>query len=234
MNIERSPQITERICSMNVHVVLDVEMCKVLAKNQEYPYRNEIIQIGAVMMNDAYEIMDKFSTYVRPRYGRVDHFIYALTGISERVLKNAPDIQDALDQLLQWIGNRKPTFYSWSSTDYYQIRNEIHRKCQASPKWAMILEKEHWIDYQQKLGERLDSLRLMKLTEALELTEITIEGHIHNGFDDAYNTACMIAKLESNKDYLTLLERSRAREKDQKPLTVTLGSLMQGLIFESA
>ena len=97
-----------------------------------------------------------------------------------------------------------------------------------------MLDKEHWIDYQQKLGKRLDSLRLMKLKEALDLTEITIEGRMHNGLDDAYNMACMIAKLEGNKGYQTLLERSRAREKNQKPLTVTLGSLMQGMIFESA
>ena len=219
---------------MKVHVVLDVEMCKVLAKKQEYPYKNEIIQIGAVMMNDAYEIIDQFSTYVRPKYGRVDHFIYALTGISERILKKAPYIEDALDQMLQWIGNKEPIFYSWSSTDYYQIRHEIHHKCQASPKWTILLDKEHWIDYQQKLGKRLGTLRLMKLKEALDLTEITIEGRMHNGLDDAYNTACMIAKLEGNKGYQTLLERSRAREKNQKPLTVTLGSLMQGMIFESA
>ena len=73
---------------MKVHVVLDVEMCKVLAKKQEYPYKNEIIQIGAVMMNDAYEIIDQFSTYVRPKYGRVDHFI-----LSRGILKLPPTVR---------------------------------------------------------------------------------------------------------------------------------------------
>lgn len=97
-----------------------------------------------------------------------------------------------------------------------------------------MLEQDRWIDYQRQFGERLDSPRLLKLTEALDLAEIDTKGHLHDGLDDAYNTACMISKLEKNKDYQTLLERARVREREQKPLTITLGSLMQGLIIESA
>jgi len=219
---------------MKVHVVLDVEMCRVPSRIQKYPYKNEIIQIGAVMLNDSYEIIDKYSTYVRPRYGRIDNYILSLTGISERTIKNAPDIEDALGEMIQWIGDKEAVFYSWSTTDYFQIRKEIQLKCQEDAKWTRILAQENWIDYQRKLGERLDSPRLLKLTEALNLTEISTEGRMHDGLDDAYNTARMIAKLEKNKDYQTLLERLRIREKEQKPLSITLGSLMQGLILESA
>lgn len=219
---------------MKVHVVIDVEMCKVQSRNRKYPYKNEIIQIGAVMMDDYYEIIDKYSTYVQPRYGKIDHFIVSLTGISERTIKDAPDIEEALDEMLEWIGDKDVTFYSWSPTDYFQIRKEIHRKCQSDVRWTVLLEQERWIDYQRKFGERLDSPRLLKLTEALDLAEIDTKGHLHDGLDDAYNTACMISKLEKNKDYQTLLERARVREREQKPLTITLGSLMQGLIIESA
>ena len=164
---------------MKVHVVLDVEMCKVLAKKQEYPYKNEIIQIGAVMMNDAYEIIDQFSTYVRPQYGRVDHFIYALTGISERILKKAPYIEDALDQMLQWIGNKEPIFYSWSSTDTIRFDMKFIINVRQSRNGRYCLTKSIGLIISKKLGKRLGSLRLMKLKEALDLTEITIEGRMH-------------------------------------------------------
>ena len=219
---------------MKVHVGIEVEMCRVQSRKRKYSCKNEIIQIVAVMMDDNYEIIDKYSTYVQPRYGKIDHFIVSLTGISERTIKDAPDIEEALNEMLEWIGDKDVTFYSWSPTDYFQIRKEIHRKCQSDVRWTVLLEQDRWIDYQRQFGERLDSPRLLKLTEALDLAEIDTKGHLHDGLDDAYNTACMISKLEKNKDYQTLLERARVREREQKPLTITLGSLMQGLIIESA
>ena len=77
---------------MKVYVVIDLEMCEVLLKTNRYPYRNEIIQIGAVMMDESYEIVDKYSTYVKPRFGKINHFISSLTGISERTIKDRIDL----------------------------------------------------------------------------------------------------------------------------------------------
>ena len=66
---------------MKVKIVIDVEMCLVQKSYEwkDYPYEHEIIQIGAVMMNEAYEPVDEFSSFVHPRYGRIDHFIRKLT-----------------------------------------------------------------------------------------------------------------------------------------------------------
>ncbi len=219
---------------MKVQVVIDVEMCRVRSKPSKYPYKSEIIQIGAVMMDEAYKIIDKYSTYIKPRYGKIDHYIVTLTGISERTVKEAPDIEEALLQMVRWIGDNDVVFYSWSTTDYYQIRNEIRYKCQDNICWDMFLNPANWIDYQEKLGKRLESSRLLKSTEALDLAEVDTEGHMHDGFDDAYNTARMIAKLEVHKDYQTLIERIRENEENQKPLTTSLGYLLQGVILELA
>ena len=218
---------------MRVHVVLDVEMCRVRTKGAGYPCKSEIIQIGAVKMDDAYTILDKFSTYVRPRFGKIDHFIADLTGISERTIKEAPDIEEVLGQMLGWIGENEVIFYSWSETDYYQIRNEILYKCQESDKWTGLLDESNWVDYQKKLGDRLEAFQSMKLSEALDLAEIDTEGHLHDGLDDAYNTALMISKLETQKDYQTVLERLREKEKEQEPLTMSLGSLLKGLVIDN-
>ena len=40
-------------------------------------------------------------------------------------------------------------------------------------------------------------------------------------------------KLEKQKDYKMLIERIRASEKDQEPLTASLGDLFQGLKLRS-
>ena len=219
---------------MKVRVVIDVEMCRVRTKSKKYPHKNEIIQIGAVMLNEAYEIVSRFSTYVKPRYGKIDYYIATLTGISERNVKNAPDIEAALSEILLWIGEYNVYFYSWSDTDYFQIRNEIEHKCHEDCKWERILDQSKWIDYQKVFGKRLESARLFKLTEALDLAELDTEGHFHDGFDDALNTARLMAKLEMHKNYRTLIERIRENEAKQIPLTSSLGNILQGLVLETA
>ena len=234
---------------MKTHVVLDVEMCRVQMRSTRFPYRHEIIQIGAVKLSDSYEIVDEFSTYVRPRYGKVDFFIKDLTGITEQMVKQAPDIEEALQRMVQWVGEDEADFYSWSDTDYYQIRNEILCKCQENACWDLFLNQTNWVDYQAKFSERLESPRALKLAEALgfrgdeimfssnealDLAEIDPEGHLHDGLADAYNTARLIAKLETQKDYRMLIERNRTREKNEEPLTTSLGAFLQGLVLESA
>ena len=104
-------------------------------------------------------------------------------------------------------------------------------KCHDNERWETLFNQENWIDYQKKLGKRLESFKLLKLTEALELVELETVGRLHDGLDDAFNTARMISKLEKHKDYRTILERIRERENVQKPLTMSLGSLLQGLVF---
>lgn len=219
---------------MKANVVIDLEMCRVYDRRKDYPYKSEIIQIGAVMLNEAYEIIDTFSMYVKPRYGKINYYILALTGISERTVKDAPDIEDALNMMIQWIGDKEVRFYSWSPTDFYQMRKEISLKCGENSDWSLFLNQANWIDYQERLGARLNSDHLLKLTDALLFAEIDTQGRLHDGFDDAYNTALLISKLEIHKDYQTLIEKIRAREEEQKPLTVSMGCFMQGITLASA
>ena len=129
---------------MKVNVVVDIEMCIVQKEYQwkDYPYEHEIIQIGAVMMDEEYEICGEFSSYVRPKYGRIDHFIQELTGISDRDILEAPNLEKALDNMLSWLAGHEVTFYSWSKTDYVQITREIQAKGIDEEKMEMFLDKE--------------------------------------------------------------------------------------------
>ena len=134
---------------MKANVVIDIEMCVVQKEYQwkDYPYEHEIIQIGAVMMDEGYEITDEFSTYVCPQYGRIDHFIQELTGIGDKEIMEAPSLEEALDHMISWLSGYEVTFYSWSRTDYVQITREIQTKGMDEEKLAVLLDKEHWVDY---------------------------------------------------------------------------------------
>jgi DNA polymerase III epsilon subunit-like protein len=69
-------------------VVIDLEMCKV-PKSRRFGYglSMEIIQIGAVSLDENGEILDKFVSFVRPEYGFIDSAINRLTGIRQYDVK---------------------------------------------------------------------------------------------------------------------------------------------------
>ena len=214
---------------MNTYVVIDVEMCGVQMRTQNFNRKHEIVQIGAVMMNEAYEIIDSFSTFVRPDYGKIDYFISSLTGIANKDVKNAPGLAEALQNMLEWFGDRRIRFYAWSNTDYNQIRGEILDKKLDEETYAIFLNKENWVDYQHIVNVRFKIGRSLALSDALQMTELDVDGRLHDGLADAMNTARIISKLEQNPDYKCTLEKLREKESKSEPLTTSLGSLLKGI-----
>ena len=82
---------------MSRYVVIDLEMCNVPGTmRKQYGWRQEIIQIGAVLLDEDLNVVSKFNRYVRPQYGYLDGFIKGLTGIGWNDLANAPLLAEAL------------------------------------------------------------------------------------------------------------------------------------------
>ena len=214
---------------MNTYVVIDVEMCGVQMRTQNFNRKHEIVQIGAVMMNEAYEIIDSFTTFVRPDYGKIDYFISSLTGIANKDVKRAPGLAEALQNMMEWFGDRRIRFYAWSNTDYNQIRGEILDKKLDEETYAIFLNKENWVDYQHIVNVRFKIGRSLALSDALQMTELDVDGRLHDGLADAMNTARIISKLEQNPDYKCTLEKLREKESKSEPLTTSLGSLLKGI-----
>ena len=69
---------------MSSYVIVDLEMCRVqdVVSYNDIVLKNEIIQIGAVRVNENLEIEESFMSYVHPSYGFIDPFIENLTGIT--------------------------------------------------------------------------------------------------------------------------------------------------------
>ena len=111
----------------NQYVIVDLEMCRVpLAKiTEEYSYRNEIIEIGAVLVNEKLKITDTFKTYVLPEFGVLDEYIQELTGIRNSNIENAPTLQEALKKFVEWLPDNA-ILVSWSDNDKYQMSDEIY------------------------------------------------------------------------------------------------------------
>lgn len=215
------------------HLVIDLEMCKVPKnyRGTRYKYAYEIIQIGAVLLDEAFNEIATLSQFVHPVHGVVDNFITNLTGIQRGQVKNAPELKEALLLLLDWLGDREYTVYAWSDTDYQQLFHEMEAKAIRDPKIEEFMNPERWVDYQKVFGERYNFDHAIGLEEALSLAKIDPKGRFHDGLSDAVNTGKLIAVLELNPEY-ELRDYISELEEGKEPLSFGLGSLFAGLNLE--
>ena len=215
------------------HLVLDLEMCRVPKhyRSKAYKYANEIIQIGAVLLDEEFEIIGKLNQFVHPEHGVLDYCISNLTGIENSQLKNAPLLKEALEHMIAWLGDREYDIYQWSNTDHSQLLHEIKSKGLESEKINSFMEEDRWIDYQAVFGKRYDFTRLVSLKETLIYCNIDVEGRLHDGLDDAINTSKIIKLLETDKEFV-LYEYEREEVEEHPILNFCLGDLFANLQFE--
>ncbi len=211
------------------YVVLDLEMCKVPkgCRCKEYKWSQETIEIGAVLLDDDFRVLDQFDTFVKPKYGRVDYFIEHLTGISEYQLKNAPSFEEAIDLFTKWIPDDEVKCVSWSTSDSAQIEHEMVSKGHNNSRMVELFEG--WIDCQKLFDDRVGMVRPSKLEEALIIADIYPEGNMHNGLSDAQNTAILFGKLENGEEFVLNEIYQSAAIEESVPMVVCIGDLFRNI-----
>jgi DNA polymerase III subunit epsilon len=79
------------------YVVLDIETTGL------NPSNDEIIELSAIRIIDGVQV-DSFSTLIKPMC-RINKFITDLTGITNQMVADAPDIESALPQFCTFVGD---------------------------------------------------------------------------------------------------------------------------------
>ncbi len=213
---------------MKKYVVLDLEMCKIprSRRTKEFHWATETIQIGAVLLNEEFEIVDEFNTFVAPRYGYLTSEIKKLTGIHEGNLREAPDIEEAFKKLTDWLPSEY-AFVAWSDSDRAQFQYEIFGK--HLEDYEFLLEAE-WIDCQKIFSEKVDNMRHYKLVDALNIADIEYRKGMHNGLVDAYNTALLFAKMVSSPEFR--VNKYYQKMLDSGDVTEHLYSSLEGIMAQ--
>lgn len=213
---------------MSKYVIVDLEMCRVPKPRRckEYHWATETIQIGAVLVDENLEIVDEFNTYVHPQYGSIDSFIENLTGITNRDVKNACEMKEALESFIDWIPE-DAICISWSETDKIQIRREAKAKMVESSRLENIFE--NWQDCQLTFTNKMNADRPFNLKEALIACNIMYDEQIHNGLVDAKNTALLFIKMEKEPKLVLNEYYRRCKEDETDSNWCTLGDLCPAL-----
>lgn len=114
------------------YIVLDLEF------NQSFPFKTgqktepiaecpfEIIQIGAVKLNEQFEMVDQFNCMIHPQiYPRLHPFVEKITGIRESDLANQPLFPQAFSDFLAFIGTRDAILCTWGPDDVKSLFRNI-------------------------------------------------------------------------------------------------------------
>ena len=181
------------------YIIVDLEMNRI-SKKFEQERRicgKEIIEIGAVVLDDSYQEMDAFKTLVKPQYNeQIEEYYSNLTGITTQMVQNAPVFEVALKQFLDWCDKMDDEIQivQWSENDLIQIIEETELKqVELNEKAKKLLL--NWYDLQKECGDKLKLENAVSLKNAIMYAGFEFEGHEHDALDDARNTAILMKIL---------------------------------------
>lgn len=183
-------------------VFIDLEMHPIPfnCKEERQICTQEIIEVGAVMLNDKNEEISSFCEFVRPVYVKK---IYAkfqkLTGITTEDIIDASLLAEVLPHLIEWCGDSYE-IYSWSDSDIWQILNETRlKKLEDIPGLSYMLN--HWHDFQQDFCDLLHLNKVMNLGRAVTLAGLDFSGREHDGLADARTTSLLYVESRDSKSF---------------------------------
>ncbi len=213
------------------YVVVDLEMCEIprSLRNKDFRWCRETIQIGAVLLDESYDVVARFNTFVCPQRGLLDARISRMTGIKNADLVRAPQFADALELFLNWLPEDDFRCVSWSNSDPKQIEHDMEARHMHIGRIEKIIEE--WIDCQETFGDKMNSKRDFSLEEALVASDIYQEGQAHDGLMDAYNTAMLFTKLSLDPEY-ALNDIYMSAKEEVEHLEFSMGDLFKGFALQ--
>ena len=110
-------------------IVLDFEFAPAPKQRQRRGLRNEIIEVGAVKLDNRGNVMGEFSQFVQTEYAEgVAYPVRELTGISAVDTAMADPLYMVMKRLGDWIGRYSAQVVCWSEADRRQLMTECQAK----------------------------------------------------------------------------------------------------------
>ena len=183
-----------------IHIVIDLEMNPVRQSLKEIRRQlpDEVIEIGAVKLDDNFKQVDEFQRDVRPEYSKITRHIKKLTGITDEVLEDKNTFAVEFKNFMDWIGTDEVTLYSWSNSDINQLKSECAFKLDDfDVQWL----ERHWIDLQKEFDDRIGLNGNLALNHAVGAMNKNFKGTQHSALADAINTAAILMLMQDEAEF---------------------------------
>jgi inhibitor of KinA sporulation pathway (predicted exonuclease) len=174
------------------YIVYDLEfnqkspgISNVEANNPSLPF--EIIQIGALKLNENFETISTFNTLVKPTVHTTIHpFIKKLTQINDDEVGSCKSFLQVYEDFRKFIGDDEIVLCVWGTVDIKELlRNIKFHKLSTLINFKSYIDIQHYASKYFKVpkGSRIG------LRNAVEVLNISAKNEFHDAFNDAYYTS---------------------------------------------
>ena len=162
-------------------------------KNQYGKLPFEIIEIGAVKLNDSLKIVSSFDRMIKPQvYLKLHKAVEKLLPITMRDLMKGESFEAACREFFEWCG-KDPVFVTWGDADLLQLQRNMNFF-----NIHYDLEKPLlFIDAQRIYSEQfLDGVKCVSLSVAVDALKVPKGKSYHRAVYDAQYTALAFTRLD--------------------------------------
>lgn len=205
------------------YVIFDLEW------NNAYDYKlgkgiNEIIEIGAVKLNEKLNIVDTFKQLIKPKHSKLSSRFKRLTHISaEEIKEKGIPLGDAVADFSQWSGRENSVFMSWSNSDLYVLTDNFKKILNTSG----IDFIKRYADVQKYCQSFLEDNgpNQIGLSRCAEMLEISVNNeNLHRALEDCYLAAECFKKVfdkEKFSEFVVECDRNFFERLVFKPYYIT-------------
>lgn len=177
------------------YIVLDLEWNQGNAVKEEavagFPF--EIIEIGAIKLNDERVMISEFSELVKPQvYHEMHHITGKLIHMQMEELERGEFFPEVAERFLHWCGEEEYFFCTWGNLDLVELQRnmEFYNMTPLSdgPIAFLDVQKLFSIAYEDRKSRRA-------LEYAIDFLKIEKDIPFHRAFSDAYYTAKILARI---------------------------------------
>lgn len=164
---------------------------------KEFPF--EIIEIGAVKLDDTLEFADTFHRLIKPQvYHEMHHITENLIHISMEELENEKYFPEVAAEFFDWCGE-DCIFCTWGPLDLTELQKNMRfyqmPALSSGPMKFYDVQKLFSIGYEDRKSRRT-------LEYAVDFLQVAKDIPFHRAFSDAYYTAKVLSALSEKKEVL--------------------------------
>lgn len=178
------------------YIIFDLEW------NNSYNYKtktglNEIIEIGALKLNNKLEIVDSFKQLIKPKLSKkLGSRFKNLTHITmDEIKKNGVDFETAFNDFAMWSREEGNVYMSWSNSDLYTlVFNFIQFKGSSNVEFIKkYADAQKYCMCAMNIDNSGNQISLAACAQALDIN--VEEDKLHRALTDCYVTAYCFKKL---------------------------------------
>ncbi len=175
------------------YIVFDLEFSQPLSKEQlvlePFPLCFEVVQIGAVKMDEKCRIQETIDIMVKPSYYKhIGNDARKRIGIYSKRFQQIMTFSEAYEKFLEFCG-KEYYLFSWGANDINILNKNIliHG---LQPNYSVMCFDVQKL-FAEYFEERKSQIGLQDAIKKMHLERYTA----HNAFNDAYSTAEILSKL---------------------------------------